>query len=166
MARNVNCHFSLCSFIELLAVYRCCLLCHSFLLLCLLTVLEIPLEFHAITPFCSCRYHFRRRCLRSAGDNKILQVCFRLGVKKIRSASRISTGCVSRLVVRTGVLLRRIAGCCCRSSGGEQNLAFLDVGLYLGHFAVLLFLCIYYCLNPVVYFITLSVMNDSLVADT
>lgn len=73
---------------------------------------------------------------------------------------------MSRLVVRTGVFLRRIAGCCCRGSGGEQNLAFLDVGLYLGHFAVLLFLCVYDYLNPVVYLMTLSVMDDSLVADT
>ena len=89
-------------------------------------------RFHT-KPFCSCRNHFRRRSRRSAGDDKILQVCFRLGVKKIRSASRISTGCVSRLVVRTGVFLRRFAGCCCRGSGGEQKPFFSDTGHNVGH---------------------------------
>jgi hypothetical protein len=39
----------------------------------------------------------------AAGDNKSLQVCFRLGVKKIRSSPCISTGYGSRLVARTGV---------------------------------------------------------------
>ena len=38
-------------------------------------------RFHT-KPFCSCRNHFRRRFRRSAGDNKILQVCFRLGLRK------------------------------------------------------------------------------------
>ena len=100
-------------------------------------------RFHT-KPFRSCRNHFRRRSRRSAGDNKILQVCFRLGVKKIRSASRISTGCVSRLVVRTGVFLRRIAGCCSRRSGGEQKPSCSDIGHNVGQFAKLGFLCTEY----------------------
>jgi hypothetical protein len=72
---------------------------------------------------------------------------------------------VSRLVVRTGVFLRRIAGCCSRGSGGEQKPTCLDIGHNVEQFAMLGFLCTEYCLNPVVCLKTLSVRDDNLVAD-
>jgi hypothetical protein len=65
-------------------------------------------------PTFSCRFHFRRRSRHAAGDNRSLQVCFRLGAKKIRSAPCICTGYGSRLAARTGVsrdaLLVAVAG--------------------------------------------------------
>jgi len=72
---------------------------------------------------------------------------------------------VSRLVVRTGVFLRRIAGCCSRGSGGEQKPTCSDIGHNVEQFAMLGFLCTEYCLNPVVCLKTLSVRDDNLVAD-